>query len=528
MRVQLPCGSLDIEVDSYDLPPGFAVVLPVAREIGVREVVDRLCPMKQGNHLTHGEVVEFLVLHILQSPARLPLYRLDQWAADTHAHVLYEHRPEEFNDDRVGKALDAVAEAILDIEAAVVTRALKRFHVDARTIHWDLTNVTFSDAKHDSPLVRRGYGNGALHQRQMQLSLNVTSDGGVPLHHRSLPGNAHQAPLLPEILELLQQRLQRSDLIFVSDRAGISYDNICVWRDHKAHFIGPLAFRDPVLIAALAAVPEEQFTPLEYRSLNAPEDVEYAYPTTIQLQPPQRKVPLEVQALFLRSPRRQRSCAQTRHQKLDKVFERIAKIAGMLNVRCYAKRSHAEKQLAKAVPEELADIVGYELAGQDRALTLRWWLNLEPLRDLEAGDGRYILVYDLPPDADQTPNAIFTLHRRQNIIERRNRNLGSELCVDPVWLQREDRIQALMLVFVLALTVYTLLELCTERAGLDTEHYHKMTAKALLWECRSARIKVVRIPGLAPQRELVMPVEQLLILQRLGFPDPNQLLRATP
>jgi len=400
--------------------------------------------------------------------------------------------------------------------------------VDARTIHWDLTNVTFSDAKQESPLVRRGYGNSQIHRRQLQLSLNVTSDGGVPVHHQSLPGNAHQAPLLPELLQLLQERLQRSDLIFVSDRAGISYDNIGTWRQHKAHFVGPLAFMDPALIAALSAVPQEQFAALEYRSINAPQDVEYAYPTTIQLKPPLRKEPQEVQALFLRSPRRKRQAAENRHKQLDKVFDRFARIAELLNTRCYAKRTYAEDQLAKAVPKELADLIGYELTGQDRALRLSWWLNLEPLRDAEAGDGRYILVYDLPPDADPTPNAIFSLHRRQHIIERRNRNLGSELCIDPVWLQREDRILALMLVFVLALIVFTLLELCAERAGLDTEHYHKMTAKAMLWEFRAARIKVVRIADLPPQRELVLSLDQLYILHRLGFPDPNLLLRTAP
>ena len=524
----MPCGSVQIEVDSYDLPPGFAVVLPVCREIGMREVVDRLCPMKNGNHLTHGEVMEFLVLHILQTPARLPLYRLQEWATDTNAHVLYGRRPEEFNDDRVGRALDAVSGSISDIEAGVVTRALERFDVDTRTIHWDLTNVTFSDAKQDSRLVRRGYGDGQLHQRQLQLSLNVTSHGGVPVYHESLPGNAHQAPLLPDVLQVLQQRLRRSDLIFVSDRAGISYDNICTWREHKAHFLGPLAVMDPELIAALGAVPEEQFEALDYRSLNAPEDVEYAYPTTIQLQPPRRKEPLTVAALFLRSPRRQHRGTEKRRQRLNKVFDRLAQIAGMLNTRCYARRPHAETQLAKAVPKDLADIIGYELTGEDRALSLTWWLNLQPLRRAETEDGRYILVYDLPADADQTPDAIFTLHRRQNIIERRNRNLGSELHIDPVWLQREPRIQALMLAFVLALIVYTLLELCAERAGLDTQYYHKMTAKALLWRCRAGRLKVARIGNLPPQWELILPTEQLVILHRLGFPDPNLLLRAPP
>ena len=137
---------MGLEARLWRLPPAFAVTLPVARRIGVREIVDRLCPMSRCPGLSHGSVAEFVVLHLLQSPRRQPLYRLEEWAEEFSVERIYGVEPSAFNDDRIGRALDAISESISEIETAVVSEALQRFDVDVRAIHWDLTHVTFSGA----------------------------------------------------------------------------------------------------------------------------------------------------------------------------------------------------------------------------------------------------------------------------------------------------------------------------------------------------------------------------------------------
>jgi len=68
MLINTPKGPLEIAVDVLDLPPTFPIVLPLCRELNIAQIVDEACPMKAGKHLTHGQVAEFLLLHILQSP----------------------------------------------------------------------------------------------------------------------------------------------------------------------------------------------------------------------------------------------------------------------------------------------------------------------------------------------------------------------------------------------------------------------------------------------------------------------------
>jgi len=518
MFVETPRGIIELEAFSCPLPGAFAVVLPILRRIGVAAVIDRICPIGGQALLSHGKAVEVLILNILDSQLRAPLYKLDRWAADRHLELIYGQPARCLNDDRFGRALDAISGHIAEIETAVVSVALQQFNIDARRIHWDLTNVTFADAREESEIVCRGYGNGRLHDRQVQISLNATGDGGIPVRHETLAGSANQTPLGPGILGDLQQRLGRSDLIIISDRAGFSYDTIAAYRRSKAHFVGPLQVREPQQ-AVMEAPPLDDFEELSYRSMKAPDDASRAYPTTLTLGArDDRKPRHEVDALVIHTDSKAREDSKERDKHIKRASERLDDISGKLNARRYAQADYAREQLQKAVPAEVARIVRWELSGADKALSLRYWTDLDALEAAIAVQGRYILIYDLP--GEPTPDKVFGMYKDQHQIESRFRNLGSDLSITPIWLQKDNRIAALILVLVLALIAYTLLELCSVRAGLKGDTYHKLTARALLEQMKGIHLQVVRTRGSPPSQELRLPAEVRQLVRKLGFPDP--------
>ena len=136
MDIQTDQGPVQLLARNLRLPPNLGIVLPICRELHIARIVDELCPMKWHEHLTHGQVVEALILHILQSEHRLPLYKLEEWALNHNVGLLYQCPSSAFNDDRVGDALDALVppnsnrddeavEPIDAIEGEVVTGALK-------------------------------------------------------------------------------------------------------------------------------------------------------------------------------------------------------------------------------------------------------------------------------------------------------------------------------------------------------------------------------------------------------------------
>lgn len=512
-------------VQVIDLPGTFPLVLPICRVIRLMQIVDEICPMKDGDHLSHGQVCEFVLLLLLHADKRSPMYKMDEWAAEHNVHEIYGFEAEAFNDDRIGRTLDALSEHLFEIQAAVVTEALRAYDIDPRIIHWDLTSVVCADGRRRSELVQSGYGGGLIHERQVQLSLQVTSQAALPILHHTLAGNVAQPPLAPEMLAAVQAVAGRSDVIIVSDRKGIGYDSMQTYRRAGAHFLGPLTFAPGSAQARqLAAVPPEAFTPLAYRSLNSPENVDYCYATTVALQPPSKREPLTVQALFIASPRKRRDAQQLRRKRVDKALGQLAKIAGYLNQRRYAKAEYARERLQKAVPPELEGLIRYALSGEDGALSLTYELDEAALEaaSVAAGDGRYILVYDLPdePSADE----VYALYRRQGVIEQRFRTLNTELDIHPLWLHRDNRIAALILLFVLSLLVYGLLEHLSERAGLSTPWYHKLTARELIQRFRGVRLIRIQARGQPPQQQLVIPEEQQDLLDQLRLPDARRYL----
>jgi hypothetical protein len=100
--------------------------LPVAaeflRRLDVAGTVDRLCPGRDIAHLTHGQVIETLVANRLTAPA--PLWRVDDWAREWAVEEVFGIEPELLNDDRLGRALDAIAPHLTEITDSVGAGAI--------------------------------------------------------------------------------------------------------------------------------------------------------------------------------------------------------------------------------------------------------------------------------------------------------------------------------------------------------------------------------------------------------------------
>ena len=388
------------------LPPALPVILPLVRRVGIAKIVDRLCPMRErrDSPLSHGDCVEFLLLHLLQSAHRQPLYRLDEWAEAHSADRLYGCPPEAFNDDRFGRTLDALAPVIDAVQGAVVTAALQQFAVDVQALHWDLTHVTFAGAHEEAPLIEGGYGGGRLHEKQLKVSLHVTSDGGIPVRHQVLAGGAHQAPFAPAMLQALQAQLGRSDLIVISDSAGISYETIAMYHGRGAHFIAPLQLT-PAEQQRLAAVPREAFTELEYRRPSAPDERYFVCdgPWTVVRQ--KHPEPLVIRGLLIYSTGRARRDAEDRARQLERCRKRLAQIQAFLGLQSrYRQAAFAQTQIDKAIPEGLREIVRCELRTDTKPFTLTFEVDEAALQAAARGDGRYVVATD---QAEPSADAIF-------------------------------------------------------------------------------------------------------------------------
>jgi len=83
------------------------VVAEFCRRLDLVGIIDRACPVRELAILTHGQVIEALVANRLISPT--PMWRVEDWAQEWAVEQALGVEADALNDDRIGRALDAIA-----------------------------------------------------------------------------------------------------------------------------------------------------------------------------------------------------------------------------------------------------------------------------------------------------------------------------------------------------------------------------------------------------------------------------------
>jgi hypothetical protein len=95
---------------------------------------------------------------------------------------------------------------------------------------------------------------------------------------------------------------------------------------------------------------------------------------------------------------------------------------------------------------------------------LRWWLDRDALWQADQRDGRYLLVTN---DWSLSPERMLALYRQKDGLEKRFTVAKSDLKVSPIYLHKDERIEAMLLLNMLALLAYSLLERQVRQNGLQ-------------------------------------------------------------
>src|SRR5919197_1306895 len=141
LRAQFGAPSVDKALGA--LP----VVADLCRRLDLAGVIDRACPVREVALVTHGQVIEALVANRLTSPT--PLVHVQDWASQWAVWEVWGIDPAVLNDDRIGRALDAIAPALEQIVGSVGARAIGVFGLDVARLHWDLTSISLYGAYPD-------------------------------------------------------------------------------------------------------------------------------------------------------------------------------------------------------------------------------------------------------------------------------------------------------------------------------------------------------------------------------------------
>jgi len=476
---------VDIDIATVKTIGSLYLLKPFVDALKIREIIDRIAPMERDNGgLTHGEVIEQLVLNRLNDPC--PLVHIEDWAEQVGILELCHIRPEQLNDDRLGDALEVIEPYSDDIEEAIVLHALSRFNkIDTSQVLWDTTSFYFEGDHDESDLVRYGYSRDQKpDKKQAVVELNVTARDGIPVCHRTLPGNASDQKEALKNLETLKKRLKNKDLLIIGDRALFTKANLAGLIG-KIDFVGPLAARDKEFILSF---PDEQFQPLAYTTAKGNGgysgiDTGYRFEQDGGF--------YKCRAVVVKSDELSEQEGKTLDQNLAKVAADLLKISGQLNKLKYKNYDYANGQIRKMLAKHgnYGKLFHVVLDARDEdAMVLTWEYEKELLGQEHRLLGKYVLATSLDKkthDADE----VLELYKSRHLVEHRFRTTKSTLKVRPVFLQKDERIKALVLVMIIALIVYALIEYVVKQERLAT------SAKQALFMFRMPAIVTLRVNG---------------------------------
>ena len=443
------------------------VVAQFGRRLRIAEVVDELCPVRPVAPISHGEVIEALVANRLTAPAPL----VEAWAAAMAVDEVYGIEPRLLNDDRLGRALDAIAPHLDEVTGSVGAAAISEFGVDVARLHWDMTSISlygaYPEPDEEYPAPRWGHPKDRRPDlKQIQAGLAVAADGGIPVFHHAYDGGAGEVAQVTGAMTALRKIAGPRTFLLVGDSKLVSWANAAAMAAGQVGFVAPLAAsRAPAgLFAALPPGAGEQVDYVAGRDAGKPAAARGTYRVLeddgMDIRGPRKSDPVvHLRRILVYSSANAAGQAKARALKLAKAATELDKL-----VRTAGTRFHPD---AGAVAARVQAIAAKRRAGKylRTAITagpagepvLAWHFDQDAI-DAEAGaDGWYALLTNLPP-SQAGPAEVFRRYKGQHVVERRYGEFKGPLAVAPIFLELNRRITALITVICLALLIFCLVE----------------------------------------------------------------------
>ena len=518
--------------------------LPVIAEyldrLKIADHVNDLVPWE--GEVPLGTLVEVMICNRLLNPKAM--FRIDDWAQGAAVTEYFGLEAGQLNDDRLGRALERIAAHSDSVQTAAVLTAIQEFKLDVSQVHYDITGIELYGAYEmelaegeTPPQPTPAYGrtkSGRKNVKQIQVGVNVTGDGGVPIGHLPLDGNAAEAPTHLDNLRRLRTLLPKQKLLYIADTKLDTPENLLTVAAHDGRFLCGGAFSPQLKERFLKH--RDQLRPVAYspksqQKLPPEERDQYqAFETTDRVDGwiDGKKHKLTYRLIFVWSEAKERQEAATRERHMAKIRAEFETIVRNLNKYSLKTEETIRRRVeaARAKYHE-GDLFTYTLT-KDRhgQFDLQWQIDGKALQRRKLVEGVYVLKTNLSKQSCPLAKAL-AKYKEQSGVERRIHHLKGPLAVAPMFLKNPERIAGLLCILIWALMVLALMERQVRRSlkgkplyGLYPENRPSPapTGPAIL-DCFESLCIVIIMDHGTTSRRLAQPTEtQRSLLRLLGIP----------
>jgi transposase len=481
------------------------LALALWRGIGLEELCARLLPVGQ-ERIAWAKMAAVLVAARFCEPSS-ELHIAEDWYRRTALCDLLQLGDEEVNKDRLYRGLDHLLAHKAALEAHLSKRCGELFAVNNEVLLYDVTSTYFEGQAKANPQAQRGYSRDHRPDcKQVCIALVVTFDG-FPLGYEVFAGNTHDSRTLQTIVATMEARHGILGRVWITDRGMASAENMAWLRQTgRRYIIGAPK-------SELKKFGADLVRPDGWRTVQEGVEVKLTrHPETGET------------VILCRSADR-RSKEKAMHDKFSARIEAAV-------VRLAARVARAKKRLD---PAPVNRQIGRILQQNQRAAA-RFAIALEPdscpagfrlgvtynaaFDDwAELSQGAYLLRSNI---TDWSDHQLWKAYIQLTQAEAAFRIHKDQLDVRPIWHQREDRVQAHILVCFLAFVLWKSLEMWQQRAGLGN------SPRTILEELARIQSHDVVLPtatyGQIRLRCVTQPdPAQATLLDRLGIVLPKRM-----
>lgn len=477
--MNVPCH--DVEFETRTIGP-LVLTTPFLRRLGLRDVINQLCPVAEQAHLDDGLVAELVVQCRLSAPQAL--YEMPSWAARYDIGALYPDVDDvnQLNDDRVGRLLDRIYSRRAMIWGEVVARAARAYEIDLSRLHADTMPIKFAGLfaqqgdDETVPRLEPGYNPQGEWVQQLKLFALACGDGGLPVWFDALSGGTGDSSTYVPQFEAFCHHAQLStwlpleEVIVIGDRKMPTAENQLSWLRLGVSYIGPTtmqAHHRETLCERLESGHEWHDLPYvaqrEHSKRQAERTCYRGVGHDSELSDPDSGITPTVRHLYVHSSALGHHAAKRREAEIEAIEAELQRIQGLINKYDYKSpeviaRRVQQKAFKKRSAQRYFNIEVVSHADHPSApYALHYQIDHEQVaRDAEL-DGVYLLVAG-GPAAQWDDARLFQEWKGQYKVEHCFRLTQELFLCGPVFLKTAQRIASLILLIMLGCLVAGLIE----------------------------------------------------------------------
>ena len=504
-QVTVPVRLKGIRVERSRVFGDVYLALALWRGIGLEELCERLFPAGQ-ERVSWAKMAAVLVAARFCEPSS-ELHIAEDWYRRTALCDLLQLGDEEVNKDRLYRGLDRLLVHKAALEAHLSQRCGELFAIHNEVLLYDVTSTYFEGLAEANPQAKRGYSRDHRPDcKQVCIALVVTFDG-FPLGYEVFAGNTNDSRTLQTIVATMEARHGVLGRVWITDRGMASAKNLAWLRDTGRRYIIGAPKSELKKFATELAAAEG------WRAVHEGVEVKLArHPETDET------------VILCRSADR-RSKERAMHDRfssrieaaLDRLAARIARSKQRLDP------APLNRQIGRILQRNQRAAARFAIALEPDGCPAGWRLRVvynAAFDDWAAlSEGAYLLRSNITDWSDQQ---LWKAYIQLTQAEAAFRIQKDQLNVRPIWHQREDRVQAHILVCFLAFVLWKSLEMWQQRAGLGN------SPRTILEELARIQSHDIVLPtathGQVRLRCVTQPdPAQAALLDRLGIVLPRRM-----